>query len=128
MQKISKSKIDRFVKTLERNDFTPERKQKALQFVSDLPLSQDNITAIKKVEDTEIVEAAINKHTQTLFDAVATFEDAVNNGVENLDELIDWMGITPQEEFKDTFKDILDTAHIYKVTAAPDPSVARLGE
>ena len=112
MQKISKSKIDRFVKTVERNEFTPERKQKALQFVKDLPLSQDNISDMKKVEDDEIVSAAIDKHTQVLFDTVATFEDAVNNGIDNLDDLISWMGISQKEEFKDTFNEILDTSHI----------------
>lgn len=128
MQKISKSKIDRFVKTVERNEFTPERKQKALQFIKDLPLSQDNISDMKKVEDDEIVAAAIDKHTQVLFDTVATFEDAVNNGINNLDDLISWMGISRKEEFKDTFNEILDTSHIYKITAAPEPSAARLGD
>ena len=128
MQKISKSKIDRFVKTVERNEFTPERKEKALRFIKDLPLSQENIAAMKKVEDDEIVSAAIDKHTQVLFDAVGTFEDAVKNGIDNLDDLMSWMGISQKDEFRETFNDILDTSHIYKITAAPEPSSARLGE
>lgn len=128
MQKISKSKIDRFVKTVEKNEFTPERKEKALLFVKDLPLSQENIVAMKKVEDDDIVQAAINKHTQTLFDTVSTFEDAVNKGIYDLDDLISWMGITPKETFKETFNEILDISHIYKTTSAPEPSAARLGE
>lgn len=128
MQKISKSKIDRFVKTVERNEFTPERKEKALQFIKDLPLSQDNIAAMKKVEDDEIVSAAIDKHTQVLFDTVDTFEDAVKNGIDNLDDLMSWMGVAQKDEFRETFNEILDTSHVYKITAAPEPSAARLGE
>lgn len=128
MQKISKSKIDRFVKTVERNEFTPERKEKALQFIKDLPLSQDNIAAMKKVEDDEIVSAAIDKHTQVLFDTVGTFEDAVKNGIDNLDDLMSWMGVAQKDEFRETFNEILDTSHVYKITAAPEPSAARLGE
>ena len=121
MQKISKSKIDRFVKTVERNEFTPERKEKALRFIKDLPLSQENISSMKKVEDDEIVSAAIDKHTQVLFDVVGTFEDAVKNGIDNLDDLMSWMGISQKDAFKETFNDILDTSHIYKITAAPEP-------
>lgn len=126
--KISQSKLERFVQSVVANPMNETRKQRALKFIDELPLTQNHVDAIRRIDDEDFVNAAEAKHDQMVADTVSTFEEAVEKGIDNLDDLVAWMGITFKPEFKDTYREILDVAHLYKTTGAPVPSVARLGE
>lgn len=108
---MPKKKIDAFVESIltNRNQFDAEKRIKAKGVLRSVPLDKESAQKIADTEDIDFSPIAKEKQSQRFDDVQLALEDAVDQGVESLDDFISWLGIEGEEDVNK----VMDFAHAY---------------
>lgn len=109
---MPKKKIDAFVGSIleNREKFDAEKRVKAKGVLRSIPLDKKSAEEIFATEDIDFAPIAKEKQGQRFDDVQVALEDAVEQGVESLDDFISWLGV--QDHDYDTSQ-VMDFAHAY---------------
>ena len=108
---MSKSKINAFVDSIlnNRDTFDAEKRVKAKSVLRSIPLDKKDSDKLIDIQDVDFSPIAKEKQEQRFEDVQTALEDAVEQGVETLDDFTSWLGMN---EENDPNK-IMDFAHAY---------------
>lgn len=108
---MSKTKINAFVDSIlnNRNTFDAEKRVKAKSVLRSIPLDKEDSDKLIDIQDVDFSPIAKEKQEQRFEDVQTALEDAVEQGVETLDDFTSWLGMN---EENDPNK-IMDFAHAY---------------
>lgn len=111
MATMSKTKINAFVDSIlnDRDTFDAEKRVKAKSVLRSIPLDKQDADKLVAIEDVDFSPIAQEKQEQRFEDVQAALEDAVDQGVETLDDFTSWLGL----EGEDDPNKIMDFAHAY---------------
>lgn len=111
MATMSKSKINAFVDSIlnNRDTFDAEKRVKAKSVLRSIPLDKKDSDKLVDIQDVDFSPIAKEKQEQRFEDVQTALEDAVEQGVETLDDFTSWLGMN---EENDPNK-IMDFAHAY---------------
>lgn len=111
MSTMSKSKINAFVDSIlnNRDTFDAEKRVKAKSVLRSIPLDKKDSDKLIDIQDVDFSPIAKEKQEQRFEDVQTALEDAVEQGVETLDDFTSWLGMN---EENDPNK-IMDFAHAY---------------
>lgn len=111
MTTMSKAKINAFVDSIlnNRDTFDAEKRVKAKSVLRSIPLDKKDSDKLIDIQDVDFSPIAQEKQEQRFEDVQTALEDAVEQGVETLDDFTSWLGMN---EEKDPNK-IMDFAHAY---------------
>lgn len=111
MATMSKSKINAFVDSIldNRDTFDAEKRVKAKSVLRSIPLDKKDSDKLIDIQDVDFSPIAKEKQEQRFEDVQTALEDAVEQGVETLDDFTSWLGMN---EENDPNK-IMDFAHAY---------------
>lgn len=108
---MSKTKINAFVDSIlnNRDTFDAEKRVKAKSVLRSIPLDKKDSDKLIDIQDVDFSPIAKEKQEQRFEDVQTALEDAVEQGVETLDDFTSWLGMN---EENDPNK-IMDFAHAY---------------
>ena len=108
---MSKTKINAFVDSIlnNRDTFDAEKRVKAKKVLRSIPLDKEDSDKLIDIQDVDFSPIAKEKQEQRFEDVQTALEDAVEQGVETLDDFTSWLGMN---EENDPNK-IMDFAHAY---------------
>lgn len=108
---MSKTKINAFVDSIldNRDTFDAEKRVKAKSVLRSIPLDKKYSDKLIDIQDVDFSPIAKEKQEQRFEDVQTALEDAVEQGVETLDDFTSWLGMN---EENDPNK-IMDFAHAY---------------
>lgn len=108
---MSKTKINAFVDSIldNRDTFDAEKRVKAKSVLRSIPLDKEDSDKLIDIQDVDFSPIAKEKQEQRFEDVQTALEDAVEQGVETLDDFTSWLGMN---EENDPNK-IMDFAHAY---------------
>ena len=108
---MSKTKINAFVDSIldNRETFDAEKRVKAKSVLRSIPLDKEDSDKLIDIQDVDFSPIAKEKQEQRFEDVQTALEDAVEQGVETLDDFTSWLGMN---EENDPNK-IMDFAHAY---------------
>lgn len=108
---MSKTKINAFVDSIlnNRDTFDAEKRVKAKSVLRSIPLDKKDSDKLIDIQDVDFSPIAKEKQEQRFEDVQTALEDAVEQGVETLDDFTSWLGM---DEENDPNK-IMDFAHAY---------------
>ena len=108
---MSKTKINAFVDSIlnNRDTFDAEKRVKAKSVLRSIPLDKKDSDKLIDIQDVDFSPIAKEKQEQRFEDVQTALEDAVEQGVETLDDFPSWLGMN---EENDPNK-IMDFAHAY---------------
>jgi len=111
MATMSKTKINAFVDSIlnNRDTFDAEKRVKAKSVLRSIPLDKKDSDKLIDIQDVDFSPIAKEKQEQRFEDVQTALEDAVEQGVETLDDFTSWLGMN---EENDPNK-IMDFAHAY---------------
>lgn len=111
MTTMSKTKINAFVDSIlnNRDTFDAEKRVKAKKVLRSIPLDKEDSDKLIDIQDVDFSPIAKEKQEQRFEDVQTALEDAVEQGVETLDDFTSWLGMN---EENDPNK-IMDFAHAY---------------
>lgn len=111
MATMSKTKINAFVDSIlnNRDTFDAEKRVKAKKVLRSIPLDKEDSDKLIDIQDVDFSPIAKEKQEQRFEDVQTALEDAVEQGVETLDDFTSWLGMN---EENDPNK-IMDFAHAY---------------
>ena len=111
MATMSKTKINAFVDSIlnNRDTFDAEKRVKAKSVLRSIPLDKEDSDKLIDIQDVDFSPIAKEKQEQRFEDVQTALEDAVEQGVETLDDFTSWLGMN---EENDPNK-IMDFAHAY---------------
>lgn len=111
MTTMSKTKINAFVDSIlnNRDTFDAEKRVKAKKVLRSIPLDKEDSDKLIDIQDVDFSPIAKEKQEQRFEDVQTALEDAVDQGVETLDDFTSWLGMNGEN---DTNK-IMDFAHAY---------------
>lgn len=111
MSKMSKSNINTAVENIinRRDELPVDSRKKAVSVLERLPLSLEQAKMVIASEDIDFAPIGEYKRNQRFEDMALALGDAIDDGVESIDEFISWIGMPADSNIND----VIDTAHAY---------------
>lgn len=111
MTTMSKTKINAFVDSIlnNRDTFDAEKRVKAKKVLRSIPLDKEDSDKLIDIQDVDFSPIAKEKQEQRFEDVQTALEDAVDQGVETLDDFTSWLGMNGENDPNK----IMDFAHAY---------------
>lgn len=108
---MSKTKINAFVDSIlnNRDTFDAEKRVKAKSVLRSIPLDKEDSDKLIDIQDVDFSPIAKEKQEQRFEDVQTALEDAVEQGVETLDDFTSWLGMNKENDPNK----IMDFAHAY---------------
>lgn len=108
---MSKTKINAFVDSIlnNRDTFDAEKRVKAKSVLRSIPLDKEDSDKLIDIQDVDFSPIAKEKQEQRFEDVQTALEDAVEQGVETLDDFTSWLGMNEENDPNN----IMDFAHAY---------------
>lgn len=128
MPTLRKEKIDKLIDTALLTENNPKRKEEAINLARRIPLLWENIEHVhnyyddlvlsdlsddeKKdiIENDSLLKMIDDKEQERYVDSQKVLEEAVERGIENIDELCEWLDIDNDS----STQEIIDKMHLYK--------------
>lgn len=128
MPTLRKEKIDKLIDTALLTENNPKRKEEAINLARRIPLLWENIEHVhnyyddlilsdlsddeKKdiIENDLLLKMIDDKEQERYVDSQKVLEEAVERGIENIDELCEWLDI----DSNSSTQEIIDKMHLYK--------------